>query len=181
MTVMRMVEAMDAGAIIHQVREPIASDETATELTIRLSYLGAEALIEALVLIGGGQADEVEQDHDAATYAPKVGRDTARIVWDRSNREVAAHVRAMDSLPGAWSELNGSRVKLYRPSVVAPNEAEDVETPGTVLATDVDHGVRVMTGEGGVSFAEVQPPGRRRMSAADWINGRSVETGQRFV
>ncbi|MCH7992324.1 MAG: hypothetical protein IIC35_07900 [Gemmatimonadetes bacterium] len=140
-----------------------------------------EALIEALVLIGGGQADEVEQDHDAATYAPKVGRDTARIVWDRSNREVAAHVRAMDSLPGAWSELNGSRVKLYRPSVVAPNEAEDVETPGTVLAADVDHGVRVMTGEGGVSFAEVQPPGRRRMSAADWINGRSVETGQRFV
>lgn len=180
-TVMRMVEAMDAGAIIHQVREPIASDETATELTIRLSYLGAEALIEALVLIGGGQAGEVEQDHDAATYAPKVGRDTARIVWDRSNREVAAHVRAMDSLPGAWSELNGSRVKLYRPSVVAPNEAENVETPGTVLATDVDHGVRVMTGEGGVSFAEVQPPGRRRMSAADWINGRSVETGQRFV
>ena len=196
-TVMRMVEAMDAGAIIHQVHEPILPDETATELTIRLSELGAEALIEALVLVGAGQAEETEQNHQEATYAPKVDRETARIDWSGSNREVAAHVRGMDAVPGAWSQLSGSPVKLFRPSLVSaaevdlielhdpvtnggPPVADTVAQPGLVLRTLPDEGVLVLTGEGGVSFAEVQPPGKRRMSAVDWINGRGVEPGQRF-
>lgn len=196
-TVMRMVEAMDAGAIMHQVREPILSDETASELTTRLSQLGAEALIEALVLIAAGQGEEVEQDHDAATYAPKVDRSTARIDWRKSNREVAAHVRGMDAVPGAWTELDGTPVKLFRPSLLSADEvdlldgpnpttnggpprADEVPRPGGISRTLPDEGVLVLTGEGGVFFAEVQPSGKRRMSAADWINGRGVRTGQHF-
>jgi len=196
-TVMRMVEAMDAGAIIHQVREPILPDETASELTIRLSELGAEALIEALVLIEAGQEEEVEQDHDLATYAPKVDRGIARIDWSKPNREVAAHVRGMDAVPGAWTELGGAPVKLFRPSLLSvegvdlievtdpntnggPPVADEPPRPGVVLRTVPDEGVLVLTGHGAVSFAEVQPPGRRRMSAADWINGRGIRPGQRF-
>jgi methionyl-tRNA formyltransferase len=196
-TIMRMVRAMDAGAIIAQVREPILPDETAGELTVRLSELGAEVLIEALALVAAGRTEEVEQDHDAATYAPKVDRETARIDWRKSNREVAAHVRGMDALPGAWSELKGVPVKLFRPTPVSadddlPVEApdpttnggaplpDDVAVPGVVLRCGPDEGVVVMAGGGGVAFAEVQPPSRRRMSAVDWINGRGIEPGQRF-
>lgn len=196
-TIMRMVEAMDAGPIIHTVREPILADQTAEELTIRLSELGAEALVEGLAFLGVGESDEVEQDHARATYAPKLSRDVARIDWTRGAVEVANHVRGMDALPGAWTELGGAPVKLFRPTVWSPDEvaALGVHGPGTnggprssdtpptagfVLRAMPDEGVLVMAGEGAVCFSEVQPPARRRMSATDWIIGRNVEPGQRF-
>ena len=197
-TVQRMVEKMDAGPIVHQVREPILPDETAGELRMRLAEVGAAALVEALALIGAGAAEEVEQDHAAATFAPKVGREVARIDWGRSAAEVAAHVRGMDPLPGAWSPLDGGDpVKLFRPTVWTEREVMALDAggpqsnggprrleggiePGRVLAADVSEGVLVGTGKGAVAFAEVQPPGKRRMDAADWVNGRGVEAGQRF-
>jgi methionyl-tRNA formyltransferase len=177
-TIMRMVQAMDAGAILHQLREPILPADTASELAERLSVLGAHALVDALALLSSTQATEVEQDHTAATYAPKVGRDTARVDWNRSANEVERHIRGMDAVPGAWSTLNDAPVKLFRPSVVA--DAVEPAAPGTVLRTQSDEGVLVATAAGSVLLAEVQPPGRRRMSASDWINGRGVAPGQRF-
>jgi methionyl-tRNA formyltransferase len=194
-TVMRMAEAMDAGDVIYQVPEPILSDQTASELTVRLSEIGAEALIEALALLAVGAAEEVAQDHDAATYAPEVDREIAQIRWDGPAREVSAHVRAMDAVPGAWSTLAGAAVKLFRPTPVSFAEGPDAVTPstnggppapsgpaapGTVIRIDPAEGVLVRVADGGVAFQEVQPPGRRRMSASDWINGRGVKAGQRF-
>jgi len=179
-TIMRMAEAMDAGPIIHQVREPILPDETASELSVRLSELGAEALVEALALLGTGQAEEVEQDHAAATFAPKVGRETARVDWSLPAHDIACLVRAMDEVPGAWSLLDRQPVKLFRPRVVEDTDGLPGAVPGTVLETDPATGVLVAAGEGSVLFTEVQPPGGRRMSASDWINGRRVEPGQRF-
>ena len=197
-TIMRMVSEMDAGPIILQVEEPILPDETAGELTVRLSELGAQALVEALAVMSAGVAEEVEQNHDDATFAPKIDRETARIDWSRSGADVGAHVRAMDPVPGAWSLLDDASVKLFRPEPWTPAEVEALEStalptnggprsgggdgaPGTVLATTSDDGVLVAAGEGGVAFTEVQPPGKRRMAARDWINGRGVEPGQRFV
>ena len=194
-TIMRMAEAMDAGDVIYQVPEPILPDETASELTVRLSEIGAEALIEALALLSVGAVEEVPQDHDAATYAPKVGRETARIDWDRTADEVSAHVRGMDAVPGAWSTLDGAPIKLFRPTPVGFADGSDgigantnggapaptgSSKPGTVIRVDPAEGVLVRVVDGGVAFSEAQPPGKRRMSAADWINGRGVEVGQRF-
>lgn len=196
-TVMRMVEAMDAGAIIHRVREPILPDETAGDLSVRLSEVGAAALVEALAMMSAGVAEEVEQDHDAATYAPKVDRDTARIDWGLAAEEVAAHVRAMDPVPGAWSRLDEAPVKLYRPTVWSaaevealggrspttnggPRSAKSAAPPGTVVHALPEEGVLIAAAVGAVAFGEVQPPGKRRMSSADWINGRGVEAGSRL-
>jgi methionyl-tRNA formyltransferase len=195
-TIMRMVEAMDAGPIILAVQEPILPDETASELTVRLAEVGAAALVEALAVLSVGRATEVGQDHDAATYAPKVDRETARIDWTRSAREVANLVRGMDDVPGAWSTLRGAPVKLFRPTVASEERlpeppdptanggqpaAREPALPGTVLDAHVDRGVVVATADGAVRFGEVQPPGKRRMSVADWVNGRGVHTGQRFA
>lgn len=176
-TIMRMVEAMDAGPILHRIAEPILPAETATELTVRLSELGAEALVEALALLAAGQALEEEQDHALATLAPKVGREVARVDWSRPAVELARHIRGMDDVPGAWSELEGAGVKLFRPIVVAASHAP----PGTVVEADAAGGLVVAAGEGALSLGEVQPPGRRRMEAQDWIRGRGVRVGQRFA
>jgi methionyl-tRNA formyltransferase len=177
-TIMRMVREMDAGPIIHQVTEPIMPDETGSELSIRLSEVGAAALVEGLALLTSGQIVEVEQDHDRATFAPKVDRTSARIDWSAGAREVSQLIRGMDTTPGAWTTLAGQPVKLFRPTIVDGGGVHDL--PGTVRAADSETGLLVQTGKGSLTLAEVQPPGGRRMSCADWINGRRVEAGQRF-
>ena len=176
-TVMRMVEAMDAGPIIHQLSEPISDEDSASELMSRLSELGALALKEALGSIKRGDTEEREQSEDAVSYAPKVDRKTARIDWTLSANEVALFIRGMDATPGAWSELAGMPIKFFRPSLVPESEFSQ---PGAVVRADPEQGLVISTSSGGVSVSEVQPAGRQRMSTLDWINGRGVKLGQHF-
>lgn len=195
-TVMRMVEAMDAGPIIHQAAEPILPDETAGELTLRLSEVGAAVLVEALALLSAEAVEEVEQDEEAATFAPKIDRETARIDWSRPAGEIVNHIRAMDPVPGAWTLLDGVPVKMFRPEAPMSVRATDADAssngadplvhaaepvPGRVVAADPGEGILVAAGTGRVLIREVQPPGKRRMEAADWINGRGVTVGQTFA
>lgn len=176
-TIIRMVETMDAGPMLGRIVEPILPDETASELWLRLSEVGAQALLEVLVRMAQGDLEEEEQEHHRATFAPKVDRATARIDWTRPAREIGWHVRGMDMVPGAWTELDGQAVKLFRPTSM---DGWDDAPPGTVVAADLEGGLLVSAGEGAVAFGEVQPPGKRRMDAAAWINGRGIEAGQRF-
>jgi methionyl-tRNA formyltransferase len=142
-TIMRMVQGLDAGPVLLQVEEPIGTRETATELATRLSELGASALVETLALLAVGAVEEEEQDHDRATYAPKVDRETARIDWGRSADEVSNHIRGMDSVPGAWSNLGGRPVKLFAP--LPDPERIVAEPPGHVLDADPAEGLVVAT------------------------------------
>lgn len=173
-TIMRMVPALDAGPILHVLRTPIPEDETYGELQLRLSELGALALVEALMLLDGGAATETPQDDAQATYAPKVDRETARVDWRLTAVEVSRHVRAYDPRPAAWTTRAGVEVKLFgaKPVVDVP---DGDAAPGTVLATD--GGVVVACGEGAVRITDAQPAGKRRLSAADWARGRGVQVG----
>ena len=176
-TVMRMVEAMDAGPIIHQLSEPISDEDSASKLMSRLSELGALALKEALGSIEHGDTEEREQLEDAVSYAPKVDRKSARIDWTLSANEVALFIRGMDATPGAWSELAGMPIKFFRPSLVPESEFSQ---PGAVVRADPEQGLVISTSSGGVSVSEVQPAGRQRLNTLDWINGRGVKLGQHF-
>ena len=177
-TVMRMVEQMDAGPILLQLEEPIGPEETASDLTMRLSEIGAEALVEALLLLEAGAIEEWVQDESEATYAPKVDRAAARIDWTRDSISVSNFIRGMDAVPGAWSELDGGAVKLFAPAA-HPEVIADVRS-GTIVEADRDTGLLVAAGEGAVRLGEVQPPGKRRMEASAWILGRGATAGQRF-
>ena len=112
-TVMRMVEAMDAGPILARSEIPIGETDTASLLSQRLAEMGATLLAETLSRLEAGPVEEVEQDHAAATYAPKVSRATARVDWTRDARTVTCLIRGMDAVPGAWSVLKGQPVKLF--------------------------------------------------------------------
>ena len=105
-TIMRMVPALDAGPIVLQARTPIAEDETAGELELRLSELGALALIEALTLISLGETSERPHNYDLATFAPKIERDMARIAWRKETASShATSARTIPSLvrsPSRW-------------------------------------------------------------------------------
>src|SRR5687768_13665207 len=142
-TIMRMVTRLDAGPILLQTSTPILHDETFGELQLRLSELGALALIEALSLLDLGQITERPQDEAAATYAPKIERTDARIDWTQPASDVACAVRAFDPKPGAFTTLRGSEIKMFgaRPWPHAPAASPQSAEPGTVVALDVDGAV----------------------------------------
>jgi len=176
-TVMRMEEGLDSGPMLVSRSIPITPTDTSSGLAPRLAELGAEAMLVGLSAIEAGRPDLEEQDHDVATYAPKVSREVARIDWTRSASELHDHVRAMDAVPGAWTTLAGEALKLFAPSLDL--EADRDAVPGEVVDADPARadGLGVATGAGVVRFAEVQPPGKRRMDVGSWLRGRSVERG----
>jgi methionyl-tRNA formyltransferase len=180
-TIMRMVSRLDAGPILLQVPTPILHDETYGELQLRLSELGALALIEALSLIDIGQVTERPQDDAAATFAPKIEREDARIDWARPASDVAYAVRAFDPKPGAFTTLRGAEVKLFgaRPWPHTPGVDTEAAEPGTVVAIDDDGGV-IATGNGLVRIIDAQPAGKRRLAVTELARGRGIQVGDRL-
>ena len=170
-----MVEKLDAGPIVLQAPTPILDDETYGELQLRLSELGALAIVEALTLISLGDAPGEPQDESLVTYAPKIERASTRVDWTRPAVEVARAVRAFDPRPGAFSTLRDAEVKLFGARLAADVSGD----PGQVLAVD-EMGLLVGCGQGGVRIAYAQPAGRRRLAALGWAQGRGVTVGERF-
>lgn len=168
-TIMRMVPALDAGPVIHVLTTPIAPDETGGELTLRLSELGANALIEALALMELGATAERPQDDARATYAKKVERSDAKVDWAVSADVVARRIRAYDPKPGAWAMVRGGEVRLFGARAITDRVGE----PGAVIEVD-EMGMIVACGSGAVAIREVHPAGKRRMAALDWSQGRGV-------
>ncbi|MHB1170792.1 MAG: methionyl-tRNA formyltransferase [Longimicrobiales bacterium] len=176
-TIMRMVEQMDAGPVLLQVEEPIEPEETASDLTSRLSEIGAEALIEALAMIEADDVVEIEQDESRATFAPRITREHAHVDWTRTATEVARRIRAMDEVPGAWTVHRDKDLKLFRPLV---HRDAHSAAPGTVIDVapeDPASGMLVACGSGAVHVREVKPAGKRRMTTAEWLRGRGAEPG----
>jgi len=175
------VPALDAGPIVHQVRTPIVEDETAGELALRLSELGAAALIEALALVELGLAKAEPQNEEAATYAAKLTRESAQVDWTGSAHEVGRHIRAYDPKPGAFTTLNGVEIKLFGARAATLDIADGKPFPpgGTVLAID-DAGALVACGDGVVRVSDGQFAGKRRLSLGELARGRSIRVGDQF-
>jgi len=177
-TIMRMVQALDAGPILLQARTPVARDETAGELEARLSELGALTLVEALTLLSLGRLQETPQDDTKATYAPKILREMARIDWNESADAVSRHVRAYDPKPGAFTTHRGSEIKLFGAVVTDPS-SHSAHAPGTVIAIDTP-GMVVACGAGYVLIICAQQAGRTRVIPEEWMRGRGIEVGERL-
>ena len=179
-TIMRMVEALDAGPIILTATAPILDDETYGELQNRLSELGALTLIEALALMSMNAAPETPQDDSLATYAPKVVRGDAIVDWSRGVDDVCRTIRAYDPKPAAFSSLQGVDVKLFgaRKVNMTTHPVAPGAAPGEVVA--VREGVIVWCGDAAICVRDVQPSGRSRMRSAEWARGRGVAVGDQF-
>ncbi len=175
-SIMQMEAGMDTGPVLHAVPTPIPPDETGGELTVRLAEIGALALVEALALLEVDAAHPIHQDDEHATYAPKITRELTKIRWEEPAGLIARQARAFDPRPGAWTTLGGREVKLFGPLPADEWEAEEV--PGEILETDP--AFVVATGDGALQFLDVQPAGRQRMAAKDWLRGRGCRTGDRF-
>ena len=184
-TIMQMDPGMDTGPMLAQRSIPIGDDETAPEVSARLSHLGAELLSETLPRVERGEVSPQMQDDSNATYAPMLKREDGLIDWRMSAREIANRVRAFQPWPGTYTNFRGGRLIVWRGDeapLSASSEAADVlSEPGTILNIG-ETGVTVLcSGLSALLFEEVQIEGKRRVSARDFANGARLTPGDRIV
>jgi methionyl-tRNA formyltransferase len=173
-TIMQLDAGMDTGPILRQIPDHVAPDVTGGELSEHLAELGAQALVETLSLLEQDTLRPVPQDESLATYAPKLTREIARIDWTKDAPSVARLIRGLDPRPGAWTELDGVEVKLY-----GARASDGRGAAGEVLATDGR--LLIAVGSGAVEVFDVQPSGKARMTADDWLRGARLSPGRRFT
>jgi len=169
-TTFRIVAALDAGPVFGVVTEQIRPSDTAGDLLDRLAVSGAELLVATIDGIESGELAARPQPADGVSLAPKITTGDARVRWGEPATAVSRLVRACTPAPGAWTALNGARIKLWPFAGVAG----DTDVPPGHLCV---RGAQVLVGTGTqpVQLGDVQPHGKRRMPAADWARGLRLD------
>ena len=174
-TIMRMDNGLDTGDMLHVLRTPITDEDDFESLHDRMAALGAEALMQILPTILDGSAVATPQNDDAATYAAKIEKADCLLDLSRDARSLFLQIRALSPFPMAYTFKGGESIKIAA-ARVGSTECS-VAPIGTVLSLR-DRVVEVQCGEGTtLLLTEVVPMGKKRMRAADWINGRKIAEG----
>lgn len=168
-TVFSLVEELDAGPVLGTITELIRDDDTTADLLARLADWGSKLLVDVVDHIEDGDIAAVPQPDDNISFAPKLSTDEARIDWNRPAFAIDRHIRGCTPAPGAWTTLGGERVKIGPASIAAERTLE----PGRIDAGKRE--VRVGTSTTDLVLGEVQAVGKKRMAAADWGRGTSLD------
>ncbi len=172
-TIMRMDAGMDTGPMLLRRSMPIGKDTTFGELSSKMAELGADALMEALDLLEKGRLREEEQPAEGVTYAPPIKKEQLMIDWNQSAWEIHCQLRAFDPKPGAWSTVNGQRVRFFEPHM---EEGDSKAKPGTLIKAGPKRLV-VACGRGLLGIGQIQWPGKKRLSVEAFLRGKGLEEG----
>jgi len=172
-TTMLMDEGMDTGPVLLQKEMKIKNEDTAESLSDKLSRLGAEILIKTLTGLEQEAIKPVPQSSDAS-YAPMLKKTDGLILWSKPAGELCNFIRGMNPWPGAYSFLNGKRVKILKAAAL-----DGAGASGLVIKFSQNE-LTVGAGEGLVSILEVQPEGKPAMSISAFLQGRKISEGMRF-
>jgi len=174
-SIMKMVEELDAGDVILTKKIPIEENDDAGTLHTKLSHLGAEAIIKALELIESGKAVPVAQDLSKSTFAPMIKKSDGIINWSESSNKIINLIRGMNPWPGAYCNINNKMIKVLKAK--SCEEVHMTSFPGIVVKMYKDEGPVIKTGDGAVVLLEVQPENKKPMSGKDFINGGYAHIG----
>jgi methionyl-tRNA formyltransferase len=166
-SIMVLTEGMDEGPVLARKTVPIGVDDTAGSVGEKLSLVGADLLVETLPAYIRGAIEPEPQQDVAASYAPKIGTDEARIDWTLPADRIRDHVRGLNPVPGAWTALDDARLKVWG---VEPS-SEPGLAPGAVRVKD---GLHVGTGDEALRLSDVQLQGKRRMGGDELARGLRV-------
>lgn len=171
---------LDTGDILRCDKTPIGEAETSGELSARLSLIGANMLKEELPEIAGGDYSLVRQGEEGARVVKKIGKETAKIDFSLSAREIENLVRAMNPEPVAHSAVEGLKINVFKARKAVFERAENA-VAGEILNDAPKRGLIVACGNGeAIELLEVQAAGGKRMKGSDFLNGRKVKKGQVF-
>jgi methionyl-tRNA formyltransferase len=175
-TIMRVDAELDHGPMLATAKAEIGPDERTPALSKRLSQAGATALLPVLDAIERGTAEDVEQDHAAATLAPKIEKQEGAIRWSDAGVAIYNRFRAFDPWPGVFFTVGGETVKATNIALGGGASGAD---PGTILRIDPS-GVQIATGDGAIRAIELQRASRPRAAAAAVLRGLGLEAGDRL-
>jgi methionyl-tRNA formyltransferase len=164
-TLMKMDEGLDTGDRLAAKSLTISPGDTASSLTIRLAQLGADLVREALPSYIAGRLTPQPQDHARATYAPQLRKEDGRLHWTESAVALERRVRAMNEWPGAFFQFSDQPIKVLRAHV----RPDRIATPGRVIRVDGQPAIGTI--EGSLVLDEIQPPSKKPMPAASYLNG----------
>ena len=175
-SIMRMEQGLDTGPVYLTRTIPILPDDDAGSLHDRLAALGASSIVDALPQIADGTLAPAPQPGKGITYAHKITKLEAAIDWQRDALEVDRQVRAFNPFPGAFSLLRREPVKIWHGVAIAGGQG----VAGEILSCG-PHGIDVACGNGTLKITELQKAGGRRLPAAEFLRGLSLEPGERFA
>ena len=173
-TTMMTNEGIDTGDMLLRDEMEIGENETAEELTERLSRLGAQTLLRTLRALEDGTLVRTPQNEAEASYQPMLTREMGEMDWSRSAQQLHDQVRGLYPWPGAYTTMDGGVLKVW---VSRISDMKTDAAPGAVVKADAKEGLFVACGTGVLQIVELQAPGSKRMNARDYLRGKPMQTG----
>jgi methionyl-tRNA formyltransferase len=170
-SIMLMDEGVDSGAILAQAAIPIEPQDTAGSLHDKLARLGGELLLATLTQVEEGRLAPRPQDEQKASYAPRLCKQDGLIDWHQAAEVIERRVRGLNPWPGAYSYLEGKRIKLVE-AQASRLPSDEPARPGQIIGTHPHRGITIATGEGILVLKRLQPESRPVMGAAQYLVGQ---------
>jgi methionyl-tRNA formyltransferase len=175
-TIMYMVEKLDAGDILTNIEVPITEEDNVGTLHVKLSAAGSKLLAETLPLLLEGRLTPKPQNNVEATFASNIKREQEKIVWTKTGEEIYNHIRGLNPWPVAFTTLNGQVIKVWRAEKVSGKGGE----PGAILKVESE-GFTVSTGnETAIKIIELQPSGKTKMMTEQFLRGSKISIGTKL-
>ena len=168
-TTMFMDEGMDTGDMLLKEVVEIGAEETAGELFDRLSVLGAEVLSKTIDKLQDGTLTREKQNHDEATHVSMISKELGRLDFNKTSKELDCLIRGVNPWPGAYFEINGKKIKVHKAKV-----SEQTGKAGEIIASDAKKGLIIATKDSSIELIEIQPEGKRRMTAKEYLIGNKI-------
>lgn len=175
-TTMVMARGMDTGDMLLRVSTPIDPGETADILHDRLASMGSQVILDTIERLNNNNLTPVPQDHEKASYVSLLKKSDGKIDWTCSARQIRAHINAMTPWPGAFTELEGKRLKIFKAVPGDQNNAFQPQAvrPGTIFRCD-EKGIHVAAGQGSLVILELMGSSGKRMESQAFLRGNPIE------
>ncbi|MBS9435267.1 methionyl-tRNA formyltransferase [Photorhabdus hainanensis] len=167
-TIMQMDVGLDTGDMLYKASSPITPEDTSASLYEKLANIGPDALLKTLSLITSGKNQPEIQNENLVTYAEKLSKEEARIDWKLSATHLERCIRAFNPWPMSFFEMEGQPVKVWKAEAIGEQTSAE---PGTVLKAD-KKGIYIATADGILNITQLQPAGKKAMSAANLLNSK---------
>ncbi len=171
-SIMQINGKLDQGKVYSQHKIKINKDDNAEDLSLKLSNLAAEKIIDDIESIFENKKKFLEQDHSKATYANKIKKEEGRIDWNDQAEKIIGKINGLYPTPGAWFYFEGSRYKILRASM-----SKNSATPGTVIDDDIE----VSCGTNSIKILEIQREGKKIQNIKDFILGTKIKQGVNLI
>ena len=171
-SIMKVVEELDAGPVMHQAKIVINENTDTQTLTQVLSQLGAKALLDSVSKIENGKAKFKEQNHNQATYAKKISKAEGKIEWNESAKKVLAKINGLNPNPGAWFEYKNERYKVWKAEIVNKSGKMGTILNDQLLVSCKDQAVQIL---------EIQKEGKSRQTTKQFLLGNKINQGENIA